>query len=140
MNDFGLKYDINDYTYIKNIQEGFDLSYHNYNKDMNVKVMVGTKEYNTLRDINGTQFTAYHRLFIAPHQIAIIINEKALTKRIIRLNCDSMIIPLIPLIVPYFKKVYVYDYRLNYEFEATKDITDELNAYISYNVNRIYGR
>ena len=140
MKDFNIEYNINDYTYVKNYQEGFDLSYHDYNKEMAIKVVSEGKEYDHLRDINGTQLTAYHRLFVAPHSIAIVTNDKALTDRIIRLNCDSMIIPLIPLIAPYFKKIYVYDYRGNYKFKDTPDITDELNAYISYNFNNVFGK
>ena len=139
MKDFNLDYNIDDYTYVNNIQDGFDLSYHDYNKKMDIKVFADNKIYTNLRDINGTQLTAYHRLFIAPHKISTIINNKALTERIIRLNCDSMIIPLIPLIVPYFKKIYVYDYHGNYKFKETPDITDELNAYISYNFNQVFG-
>lgn len=140
MKDFKLDYNINDYTYVKNYQEGFDLSYHDYNKEMDIKVITEDGVYDHLRDINGTQLTAYHRLFVAPHSIAIVTNNKSLTNRIIRLNCDSMIIPLIPLIAPYFKKIYVYDYRGNYKFKDTPDITDELNAYISYNFNNVFGK
>ena len=139
MKDFNLDYNIDDYIYVNNIQDGFDLSYHNYNKEMNLLVISEGEIYTHLRDIGGTQLTAYHRLFIAPHKISVIFNSEALTDRIIRLNCDSMIIPLIPLIVPYFKKIYVYDYRNNYIFKETPDITDELNAYISYNFNKVFG-
>ena len=141
MHDFKFEYDPNDYTYVSNNRDGVDLGFHDYNKEMDIQVVTEeNKVYDHLRDTYGTQFTAYHRLFVAPHKIAVVTNNKALTDRIIRLNCDSMIIPLVPLIAPYFKKMYVYDYRSNYRFEETNDITDELSAYISYNFNRIFGK
>lgn len=138
MKDFEIDYNIEDYDFIPFEKDNQNLSFHEYNKPMDIEVHAD-KVYFSLRDLNGTQLTAYHRLFVAPHQIATVYNYTSKTDRIIRLNCDSMIIPLIPLITPYFQKIYVYDYRDKYKFEETNDITDELFAYITFNVNRIYG-
>lgn len=140
MKDFNIDYNWKDYVFISYIADGHDLSFHEYSKPMDIEVITDCHKYDKLRDINGTQLTAYHRLFVAPHQIATVVNKQPLTERIIRLNCDSMIIPLIPLIAPYFRKIYVYDYRDNFKFKETNDITDELTSYITFNVIRIFGK
>lgn len=138
MDDFGLEWSLDEYDFVPFNKDNQDLSFHEYNKPMDIEVHAD-KIYFSLRDLDGTQLTAYHRLFVAPHQIATVYNYTAKTDRILRLNCDSMVIPLIPLITPYFQKIYVYDYRDNYKFAEPTDVTDELFAYISFNVNRIYG-
>lgn len=142
MKDFGIDYNVDDYTFIPYTSEGADLSYHDYNKEMDIKVSGGGKVYDHLRDLNGTRLTAYHRLYIKPHAISIITNGKALTDRILRINCDSMVTPLIPLIVPYFKKIYIndYNYQSFYDFKEASDITDELYAYLTCNFIRILCR
>ena len=145
MKDFGIDYNVDDYIYVYYTSEGADLSYHDYNKEMDVKVVSGGEVFDHLRDLNGTRLTAYHRLFIAPHKGSIVINNTAKTNRILKLNCDSMTIPLIPLITPYFKKIYVNDYRYEYVkyYDFFKDadyITDECYAYLTCNFIRIFGR
>ena len=139
MDDFGLEWSLDDYDFVPFNRDNQDLSFHEYNKPMDIEVHAD-KVYFSLRDLDGTQLTAYHRLFVAPHQIATVYNYTSKTDRILRLNCDSMVIPLIPIISPYFQKIYVYDYRDNYKFDEPTDVTDELFAYISFNVNRIYGK
>lgn len=138
MEQFNLDYNKDDYEYIKFIADNQDLSYHEFKGTMNVEVHFNNKIVNRLRDVNGNWLTAYHRLYIAAHQISTIINHNSLTDRVLKLNCDSMVIPLIPLIVPYFKKIYVIDYRDNYVHPSYDDVTDELTAYITFNINRIY--
>lgn len=89
-----------------------------------------------LRDINksflntcpGTK-TKYQTLFSFMHRCSDLINLETNSDRILLLNCDSMISPLIPILLKYFKEIIVLDNRTKVSYKClyeTKKITDYL--------------
>lgn len=139
MADYNIEYNKDNYHIVERFYKKYDISYHDWNDGYDVDVYAEENIYHQIRKFDRETLTEYHHLYVAPHQISMIINKKPLTDRILRMNCDSMTIPLIPLITPYFKKIYVYDYRCDYLFKDTPDITDEFTGYIIENVFRVYG-
>ena len=75
--------------------------------------------------------TPYQTLYTFTHRCSTILNLSTATNRVILINSDSMIIPLIPLLALYFKVTIVMDnresksYRFLYEPFQNK-ITDYL--------------
>ena len=61
------------------------------------------------------------------HRTSIIINQDITDGRILVLNCDSMISPLIPILAKYFKEIIVLDNRTQKsykKFYMNENITD----------------
>lgn len=119
-----------------------EYSFHIPKKDFNVAVFSSDRDtlYGKsflLRDVNrkyldkcpGTK-TQYQTLYTFMHRCSDIINLDNNTNRILLLNCDSMISPLIPILSFYFYEVIVLDNRTkNNSFKClytNKKITDYL--------------
>ena len=82
-------------------------------------------------------YSEYHKLFIYAHLSSEIINEHSYTNRTLLLNTDSMAIPLIPLLIPYFKLIFVADRRENYsnkKYIQTHKFTDVVSYLIKGSV------
>lgn len=73
--------------------------------------------------------TAYHTLYVFMHRCSIIYNNDATNDKVLLLNCDSMISPLIPILAKYYHETIVLDNRstrsTKYLYES-KMITDYL--------------
>lgn len=95
-----------------------------------------TETYNSIcHGIYG--YSEYHKLYKYAHLSSAIVNENSSTPRSLLLNTDSMSIPLIPLLVPYFKHIFVADRRSSYSnsaYIATHTFTDMLSYFIKGSV------
>lgn len=61
----------------------------------------------------GEYLTDYHRLFRGAHESTILENDSAVYDRYIILNSDSFMIPVIPILSHYYKKMLILDNRYN---------------------------
>lgn len=116
---------------------GYD--FHIPKNDFNVAVFSADAdklfcESKELRDVKqkylkkcpGTK-TLYQTLYVFMHRSSVIINQDIISDRILVLNCDSMISPLIPILAKYFKEIIVLDNRTKNsykKFYMNKNITD----------------
>ena len=79
-----------------------------------------------LKKCPGTK-TLYQTLYVFMHRTSIIINQDITNDRILVLNCDSMISPLIPILAKYFKEIIILDNRTQKsyrKFYMNANITD----------------
>lgn len=79
---------------------------------------------------NNTTFTNYHKLYRYGHECSCIINKTINNERVLMISGDSQLIPDIPVIACYFKKLYFFDNRTNKSYlkNIYDDITDVIIA------------
>ena len=109
-----------------------DFSYHNLqNTKFKIKMFDLNKEeigdHEILRNTNNCPFmsiSCYHSLFKLSHQSGLIENlNNALIEKI-AVNCDSMAIPVLPILSCFCKYLLVIDNRTSIEKNYMKMITD----------------
>lgn len=119
---FGLNLDKTQFNLIKFIWNNCDFSYHQQLKEMKFEVEdFVTKNkisggHDVLRNINlcpklQYSYSLYHMLFRLAHTSGIIKNLSINQDLRLAINCDSMAIPIIPVLVPFFKEILVIDRR-----------------------------
>ena len=114
--DYNLNINDSDYTKVSKVYPDGDFSYHDYNEEilftitelLNGKV----KDYtiNSLRQ-HIPHRNNYHTAFNLYHKSLHIVNHSNKNGRKLLLNCDSMSVPLIPLIMPHYESIIVLDNR-----------------------------
>lgn len=157
MKDLNLKYDEKDYELVCNYDEynKVNLDYHDYKKNIDLKLFNFTNNITLLLNQKNIRLnkldmgfgnnnvdciTNYHRLFRLYHETCLITNENSLTKRNLLLNADSMFIPVIPLIIPYFNNILYYDNRTDKSYkplidEYIQQTTDIIFCFIEENIH-----
>ena len=142
--EFNIPYNKSDFILTRNIVNGEDFSYFRYNHPYHIKYTqydasgVPTEwHYNTYSLTN--QFNnqiLYHDIFIGAHTTCSIENLSTSSTRCLLLNCDSMGIPVVPLLVPYFQKIIHLDSRNHMDMKIHslinwEDITDYVALFTS---------
>lgn len=121
-----------------------DLSYHDLIScspdTFTVKYIGEDGKLNTshsLRNIarNLPSKTNYHRLFIGAHTCGYITNKYATTDEQLLISCDSMFIPVIPIIAHYCKSIMFVDNRSNQEY-ISKYING--HTFTKFIISRLY--
>ena len=114
----GITFNPDDFSKIDVVTERGDFSYHNYIKPINltftdhVKNITLTGDFSILRAPNLPEYgTLYHQFYRGAHSISTIVNHSANNTRYLLVNGDSMTIPLIPLLAPYFNTIVMLDNR-----------------------------
>ena len=119
---FRLNFNIEDFKPVEFKWNGCDFSYHIPVCDMQFEVRDFVSNNNirgnhdALRNINlcpklNYSHSLYHMLFRLSHSCGMITNLNMGTGPKLAVNCDSMAIPIIPVLAPYFKKILVIDRR-----------------------------
>lgn len=142
MKDLELDFKKDDFTEIvHHSSDGkYDLTYHipkndaiitfndyikHFSKTMKISELRASHDENL--QCEGTILsTDYHRLFRGCHRVCEIINDEAVTNRNLILNCDSMSIPIIPILATYYKKILILDNRTRHSYRDK--ITPYLNG------------
>lgn len=95
-----------------------DFSYHNFSKQLQLTFTDHVKHtsiqgsFDILRAPNTSEYgTRYHQLYRAAHSISTITNHTCNNNKYLLVNGDSMTIPIIPLLVPYFSTIVMLDNR-----------------------------
>ena len=119
--DFNLPFKSSGFSIVANIVNGEDFSYHTPNiqdsGSFTLFNLLGreTVHFNSsaLRS-DATRcdvISPYHALFIGAHKTCVIKNDMVKNGRTLLLNCDSMAIPLVPVLTHYFEKIIHLDSR-----------------------------
>lgn len=126
---FDLPFNENDYELIKNEISNeygtFDVSYHRFKKPQILNFEnLSNNEKRTLDMVsikcNPNEYkecSDYHCLFRGFHSVCIIKNSTSLTNKTLIFNCDSMSIPIIPILIPFYKDILILDNRVNKSFK-----------------------
>lgn len=126
--DIGIPFSFDDFSYVKSIRDGHDLSYHIPLTDEIVAITDLYFNTTDLMHISDTVFnrnykeylgcfTDYHWLFICAHRNALISNSQSITNRNLLLNTDSMSIPLMTFLMHYFNNILILDNRTDRSYE-----------------------
>lgn len=118
----GLQFDESLFQKINFIWNDCDFSYHQPIQEMKFEVEdFVTKNkisgsYDVLRNINLCpktlhSYSLYHMLFRLAHTSGIIKNISTKSTSRLAVNCDSMAIPIVPILAPFFKETLVIDKR-----------------------------
>lgn len=131
MRDLNVKFDQSAFVKIPYLWNTCDFSYHN-NKIAKFKIKPFGKneeigEHEILRNTNNCPFmilSCYHSLFKLAHCSGTIVNlNNALLQRV-AINCDSMAIPIIPILACFCKNILVIDNRSGKNLNYMKIIVD----------------
>lgn len=126
---FELPFNEFDYEYVSNIVNNeygtFDVSYHRYKLPLQIKFKNLSNNENLILNMKTikcnpkdyNECSEYHSLFRGFHSMCIMENDKSLTDKILIFNCDSMAIPIIPILIPFYKKILILDNRVNKSFK-----------------------
>lgn len=127
---FNIEFSENHFKKIPFLWNNCDFSYHDplYGKftvSVNNKIFKG--DTNVLRNINRCpnllySWSLYHMLCILSHESGLIQNEICKSGNLV-INCDSMAIPLIPLLSNYFRNILVIDKRTTINYNNISKIT-----------------
>lgn len=132
MNLLHINFNQNQFVKIPYIWNTCDFSYHNLqNAKFKIKMFDNNKEeigdHEILRNVNNCPFmvlSCYHSLFKLAHCSGTIMNlNDALLPRIV-VNCDSMAIPIIPILACFCKNMLVIDNRSGKTLNYMKMIID----------------
>lgn len=117
-NDLKIPFNPKHFQYVVNVKNDGDFSYHNYMENINIKftkMLTGVSTtYNNVSEFrcdNGG--TNYHKLIPLKHCNHIIENHSCSNGRKLLLNTDSMSIPVLPILIPYFEQIVVLDNRID---------------------------
>lgn len=93
--------------------------------DLNTKETIIDNHYNALRIIDKSVFDSpYHDVFRGAHRMCLIKNLALKNGKKLLLNCDSMMVPFVPLLSYYFEEILHLDNRTKKSF---KKIIDEFH-------------
>ena len=132
MNLLHINFNQNQFVKIPYIWNTCDFSYHDLqNAKFNIKMFDSGKEeigyHEILRNVNNCPFmvlSCYHSLFKLAHCSGTIMNlNDALLQRV-AVNCDSMAIPIIPILACFCKNMIVVDNRSGKNLNYMKMIVD----------------
>lgn len=121
----------------------FDVSYHRFHTSQRIKFEnlsnneKETLDMSSIRCNAGDYYecTAYHALFRGFHSVCVMQNETSQTNRALIVNCDSMSIPIIPIIIPFYKNILILDNRTNKSF---RQIIKQFMSYEDCDVIEIF--
>lgn len=128
--EFGLPFDTKSYDYITNIVNNeygtFDVSYHRFNKPQCIDFSNLSTNENKCLDMYSIkcniqeyyECTEYHSLFRGFHSVCVMENTTSLTNRVLIVNCDSMSIPIIPILIPFYRRILILDNRTSKSFRT----------------------
>lgn len=111
-------------NFIKNEYGTFNVSYHRYKKPQTIKFEnLSTNEHKML-DMHTikcspneyNECSEYHALFRGFHSVCKIENSTSLTDKTLIVNCDSMAIPIIPILIPFYRNILILDNRTKKSF------------------------
>lgn len=102
------------------------------------RVIHGSDEQLRKVGLNESDLSPYHQLFRMSHRSCKLVNETIDTNRKLVFNTDSMSIPIIPILINYYKEILVIDVRDNTKDKTYgfKDIIQEMNP--EYLVNLFF--
>lgn len=131
----GLAFNPAVFRQVKFMWNDCDFSYHVPVQDMRFRVedfvtkSKITGGYDALRNINlcprlQYSYSLYHMLFRLSHSSGLIKNLSTESNAKLAVNCDSMSIPLIPILAPFFKETLVIDRRKNDNIQYWKKVID----------------
>jgi hypothetical protein len=126
-NDFVIKKNIiKDINEITNKQDSYDLSYLLPKKDKIFKVSSLEFDIDYISDFSGLMcnkntkkllsFTKYHELYCLPHSCSIVENLSKSNGKTLLILGDSQMIPSLPILCWYYKKVIYLDNRTTDKF------------------------
>lgn len=138
--DLGISFSSSDFTLVPCSFDQQDLSYHIPHNDTSIQIgELGSTSCQTLKIselIFNKNFTSpfgattgYHKLFLYSHRCCWIFNQASKTERSLILNTDSMSVPVIPALIPYFRNMLVLDNRTGTSFK--KKIADFISKHFS---------
>lgn len=96
-----------------------DLSYYTFDR----QCIISCKSLFTGRELHGADMeclfggaksiptTDYHQIFCGAHSCCVLDNQAALTNKVLILNTDSESIPLIRVLLAYYRTIYYMDNR-----------------------------
>lgn len=116
--DFSIGIDYKKYYLVDNNTDLGDFSYHDYYNSIDYKfinfnantVLVGQQDIIRMNS-NESAWSTYHRLYRGAHSISSIEHINKTIGRQLLIIGDSMTVPVIPLIAPYFDKIICLDAR-----------------------------
>ena len=122
LNSLEVSFNPTDFGTVCNVVNGEDFSYHLPIIDDTyiVKIWQSTEHIDVFTTSNAglhadynqnTCISPYHALFIGAHKTCIIENQTTTSNRCLLLNCDSMAIPLVPILSHFFRKIVHLDSR-----------------------------
>lgn len=131
-NSMHLRFNPNSFVKIPYIWNTCDFSYHNQiNAKFKIKMFdLGKEEigdHEILRNVNNCPFmsiSCYHSLFKLSHQSGLIENLNVAPIQKIAINCDSMAIPILPILACFCKQLLVVDNRTAKDKNYMKMIID----------------
>lgn len=111
--------------------------------DLNTEETIIDNHYNALRTIDKSVFDSpYHDVFRGAHRNCLLKNLSLKNGKRLLLNCDSMMVPFVPLLSYYFEEILHLDNRTKKSFKKTIDRfhpSDYLCALITSNmINKKY--
>lgn len=120
---YKFEYSLEDFILIPNVIREFDLSYLVPKEPYHFKIHL--LEDNKMLEgddsvFRKTTINSYHDVFIGAHKTCQIHNYSVTNNKYIIINCDSMSVPIIPIIARFYKYCLVLDNRnfkhpLNYK-------------------------
>lgn len=121
MNLLHINFNQNQFVKIPYIWNTCDFSYHNLqNAKFKIKMFDNNKEeigdHEILRSVNNCPYmsiSCYHSLFKLSHQSGYIENLKNAPIQKIAVNCDSMAIPVLPILACFCEQLLIIDNRTN---------------------------
>ena len=128
-NDLNIAFIPTDWRYIQKESNGFDISYYTYindatihlhdyalgrTHDLRISDTVLSPEYTPIDICN----TDYHRLFIGSHRTCQIEYPECNRQTALLLNTDSMSIPVIVYLLPFFKHMLIVDNRTSQSYKS----------------------
>ena len=128
-NDLKLPFKASDWRYIKQMSNEFDISYHTYINDDYIQIydylLNKTHDITISRTVLSPNYTPvdicntdYHRLFICSHRTCHIENPSCNRSTALLLNTDSMSIPVIVYLLPFFKHILIVDNRTSQSYKS----------------------
>lgn len=132
MNALYINFNQNQFVKIPYIWNTCDFSYHNLqNAKFKIKMFDSNKEevgdHEVLRNVNNCPYmsiSCYHSLFKLSHQSGFIENLGNAPIYRIAINCDSMAIPMLPILACFCKQLLVVDNRTGKDKKYMKMIID----------------
>ena len=141
LNDCSIKLDSSKFKKVDFVWNNCDFSYHEElaNSKYEVEDFANQDKYtgyhNILRNVNNSPFmqiSLYHSLFVLSHKSGLIQNLSTDSNKTLVINCDSMAIPIIPILACFFRKILVVDNRTGFQCNYYKQILDfKPDCYIS---------
>ena len=118
--DYNIPYRSNDFTKHEYFIHNSNLSYLQYAGDYTFSLTSYTSNEHATGHhdifISPSSKVTYHRVFRYAHQVARIDNKSLHNGKRLLLNCDSMSVPIIPILACYYQSILVLDNRTEMHF------------------------